>query len=283
MGKIQCEMKSDFTMVHNAFVKDTRLNSSEKGVLLVMLQKPAGYRFTIRGLASEMRDGVTSITTSIHNLKKFGYVKDKRVIINGRFGYNDYDYCDEPIFKTEFNDPEKDNPNHRCYSDIVKDTADIDNTENTDMNIPCTENPNMDSPFKEKPYDYISTKRISTERIRTKEIKKEKTKASKPDKQKTQYAESVYMTEKEYQTLLEKHDKAFVDRCIEVLNNYKLSSGRHYNSDYHAILSWVEKKVMEDISKESSKQPVPVQMPIQTDPHENPFAKYLNESGEKYV
>lgn len=106
MGKIQSEMTSDFTMVHNAFIKDKRINASEKGVLLVMLQKPAGYRFTIRGLANEMKDGVTSITTSIHNLKKFGYVKDKRVVTNGRFAYNDYDYCDEPIFKTEFNDPE---------------------------------------------------------------------------------------------------------------------------------------------------------------------------------
>ena len=61
MGKIQGKMDSDFTMVHNAFVKDSRLNSSEKGILLVMLQKPVGYRFTVRGLASEMRDGVTSI------------------------------------------------------------------------------------------------------------------------------------------------------------------------------------------------------------------------------
>ena len=135
MGKIQSEMTSDFTMVHNAFIKDRRINSSEKGVLLVMLQKPAGYRFTIRGLANEMRDGVTSITTSIHNLKKFGYVKDKRVVINGRFAYNDYDYCDEPIFKTEFNDPEKDNPNHRSYSDIAKDTGDIEDTENPDVYV----------------------------------------------------------------------------------------------------------------------------------------------------
>jgi len=276
MGKIQSEMTSDFTMVHNAFIKDKRINASEKGVLLVMLQKPAGYRFTIRGLANEMKDGVTSITTSIHNLKKFGYVKDKRVVINGRFAYNDYDYCDEPIFKTEFNDPEKDNPNHRSYSDIAKDTGDIEDTENPDMKIPCTENPNVDSPFKENQYDYISTNRVSTDRIRTKEINKEKPKASKPDKQKKQYAEAVYMTETEYQTLCEKHSKEFADRCIEVLNNYKLSKGKFYRSDYHAILAWVEKKVSEDLAKESPKQIETVA--VKTDPNENPFTKFLNES-----
>lgn len=272
MGKIQCEMKSDFTMVHNYFLKDKRLGLAERGLLMTMLYKPAGYRFTIRGLAAEVSDGVASVTTAMNHLKKFGYVKEKRTIIKGKFGPMDYDYSDEPIFKTEFNDPKVDNPNRRDYSDIIKSYA-----EN-----PCTENPNMEKPNTENLYDYISTDKVRTERIKTKEIKKEKAKPSaKSVKQKTQYAESVYMTEKEYQTLLEKHDKAFVDRCIEVLNNYKLSSGRHYNSDYHAILSWVEKKVMEDISKEKSKQPVPVQVPIQTDPHENPFTKYLNESGGK--
>ena len=280
MGKIQGKMDSDFTMVHNAFVKDSRLNSSEKGILLVMLQKPVGYRFTVRGLASEMRDGVTSITASLNNLKRFGYVRDKRVIINGRFGPNDYEYSDEPIFKTEFNDPAIDNPNHRCYEDLMNDIekADIDKT---DTSVPYTDNPNMDAPHKGKPYDYISTKRVSTERIRTKEIKKEKPKVSKPDKQKKQYAEAVYMTETEYQTLCEKHSKDFADRCIEVLNNYKLSKGKFYRSDYHAILSWVEKKVLEDIAKSNgnNNQPLSVSMPVKTDPNENPFTKFLNESG----
>ena len=78
----------------------------------------------------------------------------------------------------------------------------------------------------------LNTYRSNTKELNTKEIKKEKIKekpkASKPDKQKKQYAEAVYMTETEYQTLCEKHSKEFADRCIEVLNNYKLSKGKFY-------------------------------------------------------
>ncbi|WP_444435676.1 hypothetical protein, partial [Ruminococcus bicirculans (ex Wegman et al. 2014)] len=39
--------------------------------------------------------------------------------------------------------------------------------------------------------------------------------------------------------LMSEHSKPFVDKCIEILNNYKLSKGVKYKSDYHAIRSWV--------------------------------------------
>ena len=66
----------------------------------------------------------------------------------------------------------------------------------------------------------------------------------KADKKK--YAEAVTMTEEEYQKLSEQHSKAFVDKCIEILNNYKLSSGKRYKSDYHTILNWVIERVSKD-------------------------------------
>lgn len=52
-------------------------------------------------------------------------------------------------------------------------------------------------------------------------------------------AEAVTLTEKEYDKLMSEHSKPFVDKCIEILNNYKLSKGVKYKSDYHAIRSWV--------------------------------------------
>ena len=75
--------------------------------------------------------------------------------------------------------------------------------------------------------------------------------ASAPPKKKApsskkKYAEAVTMTEKEYQKLMAQHSKAFVDKCIEILNNYKLSSGKRYKSDYHTILNWVIERVSKD-------------------------------------
>lgn len=47
------------------------------------------------------------------------------------------------------------------------------------------------------------------------------------------------MTEEEYQKLTKHHTTAFLEKCTEVLNNYKLSSEKRYKSDYHTILNWV--------------------------------------------
>ena len=55
----------------------------------------------------------------------------------------------------------------------------------------------------------------------------------------TKFAEAVSMTNDEHTSLIEKYGKEAVDWCIEKLNNYKLSSGKRYKSDYRAILSWV--------------------------------------------
>ncbi len=82
---------------------------------------------------------------------------------------------------------------------------------------------------------------------------KKKQKAEKPPKpQKVQFAEAVTLFQSEYDKLVEQHGETFVKSCIEVLNNYKLSSGKKYASDYHAILNWVVGRVKEQKSKQQS-------------------------------
>lgn len=68
---------------------------------------------------------------------------------------------------------------------------------------------------------------------------------SKP-REKKNYADVVTLTDNEYAKLMSVHSKPFVDKCIEVLNNYKMSNGKKYKSDYHAILSWVIEKVAKE-------------------------------------
>jgi hypothetical protein len=63
-------------------------------------------------------------------------------------------------------------------------------------------------------------------------------------------AEFVTMTNDEYEKLIATYGKEFTDKCVEVLDNYKGSSGRKYKSDYRAILSWVANKVNETKQKE---------------------------------
>lgn len=74
-------------------------------------------------------------------------------------------------------------------------------------------------------------------------------KTSKPQKanpDKKQYAEFVTMTEAEYGALVKKYGESATKRMIEVLDNYKGSSGKTYKSDYRTILNWVWKRVQEE-------------------------------------
>jgi aspartyl/asparaginyl-tRNA synthetase len=74
----------------------------------------------------------------------------------------------------------------------------------------------------------------------------------KPKEPKIQYAEAVTMTEKEYLKLQIDHGGDIIDRAVEKLNNYKLSKGVTYQSDYRAMLSWAINKIKEDDAKKSS-------------------------------
>lgn len=85
------------------------------------------------------------------------------------------------------------------------------------------------------------------------EPKKRKKKTTPPDNKK-QYAEFVTMTEDEYASLVDKIGELAAQKCIEVLDNYKGSSGKTYKSDYRAILNWVIEKVQKEHKEVFAKQ-----------------------------
>lgn len=59
------------------------------------------------------------------------------------------------------------------------------------------------------------------------------------EKNKTKHSEFVFMTESQYNTLIQKYGKEKTSLFIKKLNNYKGEKGIKYESDYHAILKWV--------------------------------------------
>lgn len=86
-----------------------------------------------------------------------------------------------------------------------------------------------------------------------------------PAEPKVQWAEYVSMTNAEHQKLLDTHGPADTARLIEILDNYKGSSGKKYKSDYRAILSWVEDRLEEEKKRQPSSS--------------NPFLDMMEEAG----
>jgi len=64
--------------------------------------------------------------------------------------------------------------------------------------------------------------------------------------EKKKYADYVSMTEKQYTELCTKYSEHNTKILIEILNNYKGSSGKKYKEDYLAILNWVVDKAKQD-------------------------------------
>jgi len=64
--------------------------------------------------------------------------------------------------------------------------------------------------------------------------------------EKIEFAEFVHMTNAEHDKLVVQFGTHGAQRCIEILDNYKGSSGKKYKSDYRAILSWVAGKYGEE-------------------------------------
>ncbi|GIO42514.1 hypothetical protein J41TS4_22720 [Paenibacillus apis] len=81
-------------------------------------------------------------------------------------------------------------------------------------------------------------------------VKVKEKKSNKDIIPKISYAEFVSLTQDEYNKLISAHGEDTTKRMIEILNNYKGSSGKKYKSDYMAILNWVVKRVEEEVRRE---------------------------------
>lgn len=91
------------------------------------------------------------------------------------------------------------------------------------------------------------------------------TQQSKLASQKVQWADNVTMTNAEHQKLLDAHGPADTALMIEHLSHYKAANGKHYDSDYRAILAWVTKWLSEQqkgtktgAAQRPSKAPTPM-------------------------
>lgn len=71
-----------------------------------------------------------------------------------------------------------------------------------------------------------------------------KPKKAKPVVEKKQYAEFVRMTEAEYAKLVNGYGEDGAKELVEILDNYKASSGKRYKDDYRAILNWCVEKYL---------------------------------------
>lgn len=107
-------------------------------------------------------------------------------------------------------------------------------------------------------------------------------KRKKPDQLKQEYAEGVYLTEAEYNKLLEKYDQEVVDLAIQKVSHYKMYKGRQYKSDYHAILQWGIESALETIYRRNKINTSPPPANNYNNRYSN-YSRYPNYSNNNYA
>ncbi len=100
------------------------------------------------------------------------------------------------------------------------------------------------------------------ERIRKKKKEKEELTPtpSLPIPSKIKFRELVELTQAEYDSLLAKNGQEFLNLMLDVLNAYKGSSGKKYDSDFHTMNQggWVVNRVKKDLQEQKLANEKPI-------------------------
>jgi hypothetical protein len=106
-GKLHFE--SQFTQIHNAWIRDPNISYKAKGLLTYLLSHEVGYTITIGQIIRESGDGKQSVRSALEELIKAGYLETQRT--TDERGYNAglaYFIKDPSIPKSD--NPTLDNP-----------------------------------------------------------------------------------------------------------------------------------------------------------------------------
>lgn len=146
MAIMRIVKQSNFSIVSNSIIRDTRLSLKARGLLILMLSLPDCWQFSVKGLATLSGEGNDSIRGGIKELEEVGYLSRKRKHLpNGRLGEMEYTLYEQAQPKEE------------------KPASDL----------PTLENPTQEKPIQAKPTQanptLLSTNIINTDYIKNRE------------------------------------------------------------------------------------------------------------------
>lgn len=174
MGRIKRAFNGNFTMIHNEYLDDKRLGSTELGWLTFMLSRPDNWNFCIEGLAKTHSDGKTKIMSALKKLEECGYLKRTRIIdkSTGRVVDWLYEFSDEshPEWIEQQGKSETiDDVPHSDYPDVVNQSQSSTNQINTDYDESDSAAAPIDDEIQQvyQNYDALVKESIEYERLCT--------------------------------------------------------------------------------------------------------------------
>lgn len=104
MAKFRINKTKDYTVMSNTHLQEKEMSLKAKGLLTVMLALPDNWDFSVAGLVSICKENETAITSTLKELREFGYLVVKKKMPNqttsGRIEYI-YDIYEQPLKKQD--------------------------------------------------------------------------------------------------------------------------------------------------------------------------------------
>ena len=196
MAVFRVEKTKDYTVMSNHHVRNVALSLKAKGLMSLMLSLPEDWDYTLKGLACICKDGVDSISATIKELERHGYLSRKRLRLpNGRLGDIEYTIHEQPETPvTEPNLPKREDP---------------------EQVNPVLEKPTLVSPIQAQPAlenpAQLNTYQSKTKKSNTKEIK------DKIDKIGVRAYRELIEDNIEYDALAERYGAERLDAIVDLM------------------------------------------------------------------
>lgn len=98
MNRVTVVKDTNYTVITNAILRDTRLSLKAKGLLVTILGLPPTWDFTIKGICKVLKEGRDAITSAIDELIECGYCsRTNERGDSGQFLGYDYTFYESPI------------------------------------------------------------------------------------------------------------------------------------------------------------------------------------------
>lgn len=256
MPVMRVQKNSNYTVMANHHLRDTRLSLKAKGLLSVMLSLPENWDYTLAGLAHISKEGVDAIRAAVNELVHTGY------IIRCRRRNNAGQLSDTEYLIYEF--PQDKESEKTCNATPLEPPT-VSPPDSPLLENPILDNPTLDYPTQENPILGKPT-RINKE-IKNNDISnpyQSNNHLSIPDIDQQLTTDALVQQIKEridYWDLIERNDKDEIDDILSIMveimsaqcNHFKIS-GKKYPTDlvrqrYNQINSSIVEYVLECLHK----------------------------------
>ena len=103
MSVFRIEKNRNYTVMANYHLRDDRLSLKARGLLSMILSLPEDWDYSLAGLVSITKDGLTAVRGALHELEDNGYIhRERQREPNGRLAgaiYTVYE-CPQPVLQT---------------------------------------------------------------------------------------------------------------------------------------------------------------------------------------